>query len=651
MKGSFLRFVTAASLLIGLFPSNLTSQQTTTRPPSPEEAKAQKNWRTSMAKVPLPKKGCFRSAYPSLQWSEIQCVTPPPYPQVPRRGPRPLVGGGGNDVAAQAPSGTISSATGSFDTVTNVTSEAGQLGGVGNQVTDAYTYQLNTNRFFGSPACGNAADPMACQGWEQFIFANNGTGNTGNAFIQYWLISYNKPCPGGWAPFAYPGPTDTSCWRNSTFGAPLPSQTISNMLQTSLTGTISATSDTVNYIGGGQSYAMGDNSLNAATGWTIAEFAVVGNGNSGQANFNDGASYVSRTTIAYGGTAPPICVATGFTGETNNLSFGPGAPAASGTGPALIFTESTAGGATANCMAATSIGDTHLTTVKSLLYDFQASGDFVVAQLDPDFAVQARQVNGAPNWPNATLNKAIATRMGKSTVALCLAPERLVVDGKIADIPQSGVLELPDGVDITRRRNVYFITSPSGDSVRATVNPSPGWIDMSVGFGHWPATVKGLLANANDNMNQLAASDGTVLTNAFPFDDLYHHYADSWRVSRGTSLLSACGGATESGAPSATFYASNLDPQVRERTRAVCATAGVTEPAFLDACTADVAMTGNDAAAKVFVGMPAPAAVGKIVISPAGAAAVGGPYGRYFWWLLLLLILIVIIVWLILKKR
>src|SRR5205807_6286086 len=127
--------------------------------------------------------------------------------------------------------------------------------------------------------------------------------------------------------------------------------------------------------------------------------------------------------------------------------------------------------------------------------------DFVVAQLDPDFAVQARQVSGAPTWPNATINKAIATRMGKTTVALCLAPERLYVDGKIADIPDTGVLALPNGVDITRRANMYFITSPSGDSLTATVNPSPGWIDISVGFGRWPANVKGLLANANDNLN------------------------------------------------------------------------------------------------------------------------------------------------------
>jgi hypothetical protein len=458
----------------------------------------------------------------------------------------------------------------------------------------------------------------------------------------------------GWNQFSFTGSTDIYCWKNDSLGSPagIPAQPITNanLAAMSLSGTVSTTGDRITFSTGGPLYTVaGDNAVNAAAGWTTAEFNIFGDGGNsnggGTASFNAGASVVPRTRISYGGTAPPNCVAFGFTAEKNNLSFGPTAPATSPPGPAVFFSESTAGGATANCIAATSVGDTHLTTVKNLFYDFQAAGDFVVAQIDPDFAVQARQVSGKPTWPNATINKGIATRMGKRTVALCLAPERLYVDGKIADVPQSGVLALPDGVDITRRSNVYFITSPSGDSVRATVHPDPGWIDISVGFGRWPANVKGLLANVNDNVNQIAASDGAVLSNAFSIDDLYHHYADSWRVSPRASLLSACGGETELSAPSKTFYAADLDPQVRERTRAACTAAGVTDPAFLDACTADVAMIGNDEAAKVFVGMAPPAAVGKIV------TAGGGGYSRYLLWLLLLVIFIVIIVWLIRKKR
>ena len=41
-----------------------------------------------------------------------------------------------------------------------------------------------------------------------------------------------------------------------------------------------------------------------------------------------------------------------------------------------------------------------------------------------------------------------------------------------------------------------------------------------LGLGLWPTKVSGLLANANGNVNEIEASDGKVLTNPFPFEDL-----------------------------------------------------------------------------------------------------------------------------------
>lgn len=67
----------------------------------------------------------------------------------------------------------------------------------------------------------------------------------------------------------------------------------------------------------------------------------------------------------------------------------------SAPGPALIFNESSAGGS-ADCAGATTVGDTHLTTFGGLLYDFQATGDFLLADTGADFLVQTRQVSGAP---------------------------------------------------------------------------------------------------------------------------------------------------------------------------------------------------------------------------------------------------------------
>ena len=336
--------------------------------------------------------------------------------------------------------------------------------------------------------------------------------------------------------------------------------------------------------------------------------------------------------------------------EMNNLSFGPTAPAATAPGPAVIFQESIAGGATSNCAAASTIGDTHLRTFNGLFYDFQAAGDFTLAEVGRDFTVQTRQVSGAPTWPNATVNKAVAARFGKTQVAICLAPpegtrrQAVHVDGKLTAVADGKTLELPEGVGIARQGNVYQLTSEDGDSVRATVNPT--WIDVSVGLGQWPVSVRGLIANSNGNVNQIETRDGFVLTNPFNFNDLYHRFADSWRVSGETSMLSVCnaGKTIEVGIPTRTFYAKDLEPGIREKAQGVCTTAGVKQGPLLEACTLDVAVIGNDAAAKVFVDALPPAAVGTIT---------GGSGGilEKWWWLLLLLLLVILILWFLLRKK
>jgi hypothetical protein len=60
---------------------NPTPPPATTQPPS---AKTLYDWHKGMARVPLPKKGCFMSSYPSTQWQEVPCTTPPARPYPPR---------------------------------------------------------------------------------------------------------------------------------------------------------------------------------------------------------------------------------------------------------------------------------------------------------------------------------------------------------------------------------------------------------------------------------------------------------------------------------------------------------------------------------------------------------------------------------------
>jgi hypothetical protein len=570
-----------------------------------------------MAQVPLPRAGCFQADYPSQQWYEVGCVAAPQIPMVPKQGPRPLVVGNNNDLSARAPSGVISTAIGSFDSVTGVVTESGRISNEGPFVSNAYTLQINTE-YMSSPVCAGTGDPADCRGWAQFVYFNDGS--HGWVFIQYWIIRYNNTCPAGhgWRQFMFTDSSDIYCYQSSLNSAPIPSQPITNLAQLSLSGTARTTGNSVTLFIGGTASAMQTDAdaVNAAASWTTAEFNVLGPGGDStggsQAVFNTGAQIQTRNRIIYGGSARPLCVGRGFTGETNNLGFHPSAPAMSLPGPALLFIEDTSGVDTADCSYGRTVGDTHLDTVMGLHYDFQASGDFVVADTD-GFIVETRQESGAPTWPNAALNKAIATRMGKDTVAVCntnpfRGPE-LFVNDQLIELGDGHVFSTPAGVDIWRIGNAYNVTDQSGNSVRATVNLS--YIDLGIGLGQWPVKVSGLIANADGNVKEIATRAGKRFTAPFYFGAFYPEYGDSWRDLDNQSPLSVCG-QVEPGNPAAPFYASDLAPELYEQARAVCLRAGVQGDELLDECTLDVAVIGYDSAANVFVDARQPVAVGYI---------------------------------------
>jgi hypothetical protein len=586
------------------------------RPLPPREFKRQAAWRKAIAATPQPTKGCFTAKYPSVRWRALACVNGPDYPMPPRSGVVPQIVGNGNDIAAQAPTGIISSAIGSFDKLTNVTSEQGPVANAGASLANTYTLQINTD-FFQTSVCNASPNSLTtCKGWEQFVFENNP--NAHRAFIQYWLINFDTTCPANFQSFPLAGGGNHCVQLSNLSGAvPTTAVPVTNLGQVTLAGAASAGADSITMTIGGTAFSRaGDNSVNASSGWKIAEFNVLGdggdnNGVGGTATFNNNASLVTRTRINYGGRAAPNCVAQGFTAELNNLSFGPlPPPVASQPGPAVIWNESTAGGAPSACAAATTVGDTHLTTLSGLLYDFQATGDFELLESKSGFVVQARQVSGAPTWPNASVNTAIATQLGQTKVAVCLAPERVVANGQALPVSQGHVTLLPDGTQVLLRGKSYVIRGASGDWVKADVNAT--YINVDVGLGQWPIEAHGLLVNANGNPNQLATRGGTVLKNPFSFKAFYSRYGQSWRVKPAQSMLNVCGKAKKAGLPAKTFYAKDLAPETAARVRAICVRAGVRGNALLDACMIDVAFTGKAAAARIYASTRPPVAVGVI---------------------------------------
>lgn len=501
-----------------------------------------------------------------------------------------LMAGGDFGVVARTPAGPVHQATGSFDngTVNNVTSVTSPVpANTPPETKDAYTLQLNTNEFT-TPLC---EDKPLCRGWLQFVFANNGT--SGELYIKYWLRSYGASCPAGWLPKLI-----DSCYKKSSV-TPTPNMPLvtSRMSSYKLTGSVSGPEDVAVFTHGPMVYVVAAaRELVIGSQWQDAEFNVYGYDDESIAVFNDNAEFNTRTEIMYGGAAKPRCISTGFSNEANNLSFIAPPPLPTGTNPAVVFRQRKlpAGvpGAHTPCASAVAIGDTHEVTFAGLAYDFQASGDFVEAQVGSTFEVQTRKVSVAPTWPNTSVNQSVGTRMGTTQVAVCDGT-RLVVDGRPTDLPPGGSLSLPTGVDIKRAANVYTVADQAGNSIRVTSNTT--YTDLEVSLGTWPTRVRGLLGNPDDSPTLLEARDGTRFRTPISFGDLYT-FGNSWRVASTASLLRPCT-QVATGNPTAPFFANNLNYSLRIQSENTCRQAGVLKPIWLEACTLDVAVLGSRAAA------------------------------------------------------
>ena len=611
---AMMRLVLASCCLAALFPLASVAQESVAENHAFAAAslEARLNWRKALAEAPRPSRGCFRAEFPETQWREAQCDYSPQPLRLPRRGGGvrlETVGDVSNDMTAQVPGG-ITQAEGSFDSV-STTGATDSSAGAGK-----YTLQINTE-FFDTSVCSGHGAGSTCQGWEQFIYGSNG-----RTSIQYWIIDYGPAvytCPSphgascdgihvwtdGWCEFVLNG--RTYCATNSPLmavGVVAPSALASVQLQGNAAVGAGGTDSVTTTISGS---ALGTNGGNffsdLGTRWHEAEFNVFGFGGASRINFDANTTLVARVGVDSGSGAAPGCDFQSFTGETNNLSIIDTAPNPPHNGhPSLVFTESNTGTPDPSCAAGVSVGDTHLTTFDGVHYDFQASGEFLLAEVANEFTVQVRQASGAPQWPNAAVNKAVAVRMGKTRVVFFVEPARVTVNGVV---PPGGIerpLVLSDGVQVRRQGNVYTVSDKRGNRVRATLNSN--WIDTAVMIGHTPSHVRGLLGSPGGNGASLFTSTGGQLAAPVAFKDLYGKFTTGWRVQSRQSLFGNTS-RYKFGVPSRPFYAQDLPPEDAKRAGALCERAGVKDKGLLEDCMLDVAVLKNETAIKVYVDNPA----------------------------------------------
>ncbi|WP_266159897.1 hypothetical protein [Dyella silvatica] len=363
--------IAIVAVLLGAAPlSSVFAAQTTNQVAEEAQAQALNGWHEKLRQMGPPAEGCFHASYPSVIWEKVTCGPRPTYRS--SRIARPVqtspvarsanVGsvesqiiGNGTDYTAQA-SGTIKSATGSFPTVTGVTSEKGVNVMFGGQMSNGtigsnqYTLQLNTDINPSSTACTKLGY-SSCQVWEQFLYSTDAytDGTHPMTWIQSWVYpsqsdydSYGCPTSAGWT-----DATDSSgpaCVNNSN-GYAVPQLSIAKLASMKLAGAVSANgSDTVTLTVGKDVYSnkVSDKTVYAALWWKGTEFTLVGNGGGSQASFNKGSSIKMNLAINDGSTKAPKCLGPkgqGYTGETNNLTLG-ACTAAGGTSPSISFTAS-----------------------------------------------------------------------------------------------------------------------------------------------------------------------------------------------------------------------------------------------------------------------------------------------------------------------
>jgi hypothetical protein len=305
-------------------------------------------WQHEISQLPQLGVGCYQAHYPSLTWEATACHAGPAIPLAPAAQPRsaapsrPATVGDGTDYSAVV-TGKISKAVGTFTHVTEGITEMGPIGATGKSTPNAFSLQLNTQFFSGSPTCSGGAS--GCLAWQQFAYDTDGN----SVFMQYWLIGYTNSCPKGWT--SYSG----DCYKNSptvTLGSG--KLTAADLATVQLTATATAGGNdedaVVNGSGTASMTVNKDTVVDVAKFWNTTEWGVFGSGGGNQANFPKKSTLEPQTVLTATGTLS--CVEEGFTGETNNLSLTSTPSLGTTSSPTMASKQTNNGAKNASCATA-----------------------------------------------------------------------------------------------------------------------------------------------------------------------------------------------------------------------------------------------------------------------------------------------------------
>ena len=255
---------------------------------------------------------------------------------------------------------------------------------------------------------------------------------------------------------------------------------------------------------------------------------------------------------------------------------------------------------------ATAWGDVHLTTFDGLYYNFQAEGEFVLAQstvAGDMFAVQARM---APYSANSTVSvmTMIGADVGGQQVTFGLGRDDVVAIGGVGQTfaGNGSSIALAGGGSVTQlTSSTYQLNWGTGEVMTVTDAGSYFNLNLTLSAADGPGSVQGLLGSDTGQANDFQLADGTVLAQPLTSAELYGAFADAWRVTSGTggnSLMDYLAGQgtatfTDDNFPADAVNVDNLPAAILQQAELEVQQAGITDPNQQAAAVLDLLVTGN----------------------------------------------------------
>ena len=245
-------------------------------------------------------------------------------------------------------------------------------------------------------------------------------------------------------------------------------------------------------------------------------------------------------------------------------------------------------------------GEPHLGTFTGGKYDFQAVGEFVLAEstTGSSFQVQAR-LSPLASTPFSIITQ-VAVEVGVDRVTFDASRSQpLWIDGQAVTLSATPIVLA--GGTITQSGSGVSIHLATGENVTVSLDTEFSALDVGVALapGATHFSVNGLLGDDSGNKtDDLTLADGTPLTQPLDPAVLYGSFADSWRVTDATSLLDYGAGQdtatfTDKSFPGDYVGLAAFPSDLVTAAEALVQQAGITDQGLQEAVTLDYLVSGD----------------------------------------------------------